>query len=127
MARMVWRPVAVASLLAFTAFTIASQPRLTFAAGPDQEPQGKAAPSKKKSHGPKKNQKELAGKDARLAFIRQAQVWAPTNVAEMDLRAGPQGPDAFQPNEMVTCDYVATKLPGTTQKFDCAISKADVV
>jgi hypothetical protein len=31
----------------------------------------------------------------RLAAIRHAQVWAPTDVASMDLRAGPQGPGAF--------------------------------
>ncbi len=81
------------------------------------------APVQKKTQ-PKK---ELTTKEARLAFIRKAQVWAPTKVSEMDLRAGPQGAGSFQPNEMVTCDYVEKKLPGTTQKFDCAISKGDVV
>ena len=64
---------------------------------------------------------------ARLAFIRKAQIWAPTNVPEMDLRAGPQGQSAFQPNEMVTCDYVETKLPGTTPKFDCTLPDGEVV
>ena len=82
-------------------------------------------PKKKTTGSPKK---ELTTKEARLAFIRKAQVWAPTHVSEMDLRAGPQGADAFQPNEAVTCDYVEKKtLPGTTQKFDCAIGKGDVV
>ena len=75
----------------------------------------------------KEPKKELTTKDARLAFIRQAQVWAPTDVSHMDLRAGPQGAGAFQPNEAVTCDYVEKKLPGTTQKFDCAIRDGDVV
>ena len=64
---------------------------------------------------------------ARLAFIRKAQVWAPTHVPQMDLRAGPQGPGAFQPNERVTCDYVKANLPGTTRKFDCAVGDGDVV
>ena len=65
-------------------------------------------------------QKELATKEARVAFIRKAQVWAPTNVSEMDLRAGPQGPGSFQPNEAVLCRYTEKKLSGTTQKFQCA-------
>ena len=81
-------------------------------------------PPKKKTPSPKH---ELTTKDTRLAFIRKAQIWSPTNVPEMDLRAGPQGPGAFQPNEMVTCDYVEKKLPGTSQKFDCAIREGDVV
>jgi hypothetical protein len=66
-------------------------------------------------------------KEGRLAFIRTAQVWTPTNVAAMDLRAGPQGKDAFAPNEMVTCDYVKTKLPGSSRKFNCVISEGNVV
>jgi hypothetical protein len=90
-----------------------------------QEPQQKkdVAPGKKSAH----KQKELTTKEARLAFISKAQVWAPTDVAAIDLRAGPQGRDAFQPNEMVTCDYWPTKLPGTSQKFDCAIGEGDIV
>ena len=76
---------------------------------------------------PPSPKKELTTRAARLAFIQKAQVWAPTKVSEMDLRAGPQGPGSFQPNEAVTCDYVEKKLPGTTQKFDCAISEGDIV
>ena len=46
----------------------------------------------------------------------------------MDLRLGPQGPEAFQPGQEVTCDYVYDQdLPGTSRKFNCAISKKDVV
>jgi hypothetical protein len=62
----------------------------------------------------------------RLAFIRKAQVWAPTNVPQMDLRAGPQGPGVFQPDESVTCEYVQDKLPGTSRKFDCAVRPDDI-
>jgi hypothetical protein len=79
---------------------------------------GAQAPSKKK---------ELTTKAARLAFIRSAQVWAPTDVAAMDLRAGPQGKGSFQPGEAVTCNYVEKKLSGTTRKFECAISEGDAV
>ena len=66
-------------------------------------------------------QKELTTRAERFAFIQKAQVWVPTNVADMDLRAGPQGPGAFQPNEAVTCGYVETKLSGTTPKFECKV------
>jgi hypothetical protein len=121
MARRLLRLFAFSSLLACILVAIAGQARPVLAAARDKESQKQTADTKKKK------QKELTTKDARLAFIRQAQVWVPTNVPEMDLRAGPQGPDAFQPNQMVTCDYVETKLPGTSQKFDCAISKNDVV
>jgi hypothetical protein len=65
--------------------------------------------------------------EARLVFIRKAQIWAPTDVPTMDLRAGPKGPGAFQPDAMVTCAYVEKKLPGTTPKFDCALRDGTVV
>jgi hypothetical protein len=68
----------------------------------------------------------LTGQD-RLAFVRHAQVWAPTNVSAMDLRAGPQGKGAFAPNLLVTCDHVEAKLSGTSRKFDCAVGEDDVV
>jgi hypothetical protein len=93
--------------------------------GTPAERQDGTLSKKKKTAFPKK---ELTTKDARLAFIRKAQVWMPTNIAEMDLKVGPQEPGAFQPNAMVTCDYVEkATLPGTSQKFDCAISEGDVV
>jgi hypothetical protein len=75
---------------------------------------------------PSANRTPLRG-EARMRFIQKAQIWAPTPVAQMDLRAGPAGRGAFQPNEMVTCDYVKTKLPGTSRKFDCALPDGDVV
>jgi hypothetical protein len=92
---------------------------------PAERQDEKQSGKKKKTASPKK---ELTTKEARLAFIQKAQVWAATNVAAMDLKTGPQGSGAFQPNEMVACDYVEKKtLPGTSQKFDCAISEGDVV
>lgn len=66
-------------------------------------------------------------KNERLAFIRRAQVWAPTNVAAMDLRAGPPGKDSFAPNQLVACDYVETKLPGSSRKFACRIGDGDIL
>ena len=59
--------------------------------------------------------------DRRRAFIRKAQVWRPTNIAQMDLRAGPTGSGAFEPNGMVVCDYVPAKLSGSPRKFDCGL------
>jgi len=65
--------------------------------------------------------------EERRAFIRHAGVWRPTNVAMMDLKAGPQGAGSFAPNEAVTCDYVERKLAGSSRKFDCAIGGRDIV
>ncbi len=45
----------------------------------------------------------------------------------MDLRAGPEGADAFPPNQMVTCTYVEDRLHGSSRKFACAMSPGDVV
>jgi hypothetical protein len=67
-------------------------------------------------------------KDTRLAFIQRAQVWTPADVPEMDIRTGPGGTGAFQPNETVRCDYVTrAQLPGSTRKFFCDVGDGDVV
>jgi hypothetical protein len=64
----------------------------------------------------------------RRELVKRAQVWAPTDIPSMDLRLGPQGRESFQPGQEVTCDYVyEEELPGTSRKFNCAISKNDVV
>jgi hypothetical protein len=97
------------------------------AAAAAQSAPSTATPGKKKKKKNGKSSKTVLTADARLDFIRRAQIWAPTNIPEMNLREGPQGPGAFQPNEMVTCDYVETKLPGTSRKFDCAITPTDEV
>jgi len=63
--------------------------------------------------------------DQRLAVLKRAQVWRPTNVATMDLKAGPQGKGAFAPGETVTCDYVKEEFKGHTPKFGCALADDD--
>src|SRR5262245_39749552 len=68
----------------------------------------------------------LDGK-TRAAFIRSAQVWSPTDIPSLDMRAGPGGPGSFQPNQMVTCEYVEGKLHGSSPKFACAIAPDDVL
>src|SRR5438128_712187 len=62
---------------------------------------------------------------ARLEAIRRGQVWTRTDVPSMDLRAGPQGPGAFTPNETVRCEYVQKAMSGNSPKFTCAIAKTD--
>jgi hypothetical protein len=64
---------------------------------------------------------------ARLVAIRRAQVWSPTNVAMMDMTAGPQGPGAFAPNETVACEYVDQKETGASPKFHCRLVPHDEV
>jgi hypothetical protein len=63
----------------------------------------------------------------RQAAIRHAQVWMPTDIPSMDLKAGPAGPDAFAPGQVVECDYVNKSLNGKSPKFTCAIDGKDEV
>ena len=69
----------------------------------------------------------LLSPKARLVAIRRAQVWTPTNVSAMDLKAGPQGPGAFAPNDTVTCDYVEKRMDGRSPKFTCRLGPDDEV
>src|SRR6185295_3340941 len=57
----------------------------------------------------------------RLEILRRAQVWAPTDVATMDITAGPAGPDRFSRGQTVACDYVAQDMNGRSPKFMCII------
>src|SRR3954468_17011825 len=58
----------------------------------------------------------------RLEAIRHARVWAPTDIARMDITAGPPGPQASRPGETVTCDFVPhAHGAGHTQKFACQL------
>jgi hypothetical protein len=66
-------------------------------------------------------------KEERLAFIRRAHVWIPTDVSMRNLRLGPQGPGAFAPGEVVTCDYVDAHLPGSSPKFSCMLGAGDLL
>ena len=65
--------------------------------------------------------------EVRLAILKHAQIWAPTNVASKNIKAGPRGPGAFAPESVVTCDYVDEKLSGNSPKFACELGKADEV
>ena len=76
--------------------------------------------------GPPKPVRYVSAKE-RLSAIRRAHVWVPTDVAAMDLRAGPSGPGAFPPDTTVTCEYVPEKNSGNSPKFTCLIPPDDKV
>jgi hypothetical protein len=82
----------------------------------------RAAPDEKNA-----SRKTTLTDESRLAFIRKAQVWTKTDIPNMNLRIGPGGHGAFEPNQAVVCDYVETRMHGSMPKFHCAISKGDVV
>ena len=62
----------------------------------------------------------------RADAIARAQVWAPTNIAAMDIRRGPAGRRVFAFRETVTCDYVDKDLSGRSPKFACASEGDDL-
>jgi hypothetical protein len=62
----------------------------------------------------------------RFAAIRRAQVWMPTDIGSLDLKAGPTVAERFAPGETVSCDYVARLRAGHTPTFWCAIAPDDV-
>lgn len=64
---------------------------------------------------------------ARLATLRAARVWTPTNVATMNMYEGPTGPDAFVPGQIVDCRFVPRSFDGSTPKFECALDGSDEV
>ena len=70
--------------------------------------------------------KEFLKSAQRLEVIRRAEVWQPTDVASVDMKAGPKK-GAFVPGETVTCDYVKEAFTGATPKFACVIGKDDRV
>jgi len=59
----------------------------------------------------------------RRTLIRRAQVWTRTDVAAMNLKAGPQRKDGFTPGQTVACEYVDEKLSGASPKFACAVGE----
>ena len=61
-------------------------------------------------------------KNERLDFIRRAQVWNHTDIRSKNIRAGPGGAGAFQPDENVICDYAGVPKHGTSRKFYCSIA-----
>jgi hypothetical protein len=63
----------------------------------------------------------------RSTELSRAQVWAPTDIPAMDLKAGPQGKGAVAPFAALTCDYVEKDMGGSSPKFACQLGPDDVV
>jgi hypothetical protein len=74
----------------------------------------------------KKDPYKKVDNDVRLASLRYSQVWMPGDIASKNIRVGPQDGNGFQPEAVVTCDYVEEKQSGTP-KFDCAVSADDPI
>ncbi len=74
---------------------------------------------------------DLPGKspdeERRIAAIRRADVWRPTDVASNDIAAGPRLPGRFAPNAAVRCNYSDEELSGRSPKFECVIPPDDSV
>jgi hypothetical protein len=66
-------------------------------------------------------------REARLEFLRAAQVWIPGDVSERDIRKGPDIKGAFAPDELVECEFVETKPEGSSKKFYCKLADGAVV
>jgi hypothetical protein len=64
---------------------------------------------------------------ARLATLRAAHVWAPTDIPSMNVREGPSGPGAFPPGDLVECRFIPRSFDGSTPKFECALDGVDEV
>lgn len=62
----------------------------------------------------------------RLAVLKRAHVWEPTEVAVVDVRKGPIE-RGFAPGEDVACDYAVVDYGGRTPKFGCALTPKDTV
>jgi hypothetical protein len=63
--------------------------------------------------------------EGRSPHAVRAQVWKPTTIPLMDLKAGPEGPGAFRSGAEITCDYVSEELGGRTPKFACEAPGSD--
>ncbi len=78
------------------------------------------------AHAQKKDPYKKVDNDVRLDALRHAQVWMPGDIASRNIKSGPEDSSGFDPEEVVTCDYVEEKQTGTP-KFDCAITPDDKV
>ena len=77
-------------------------------------------------HAQKKDPYKKVDNDVRLEALRHAQVWMPGDIASRNIKSGPEDPSGFDPEEVVTCEYVEERQTGTP-KFDCAITPDDTV
>ena len=70
---------------------------------------------------------EKAPEEARRAALQQARVWAPIDVAAVDLAANPPDPSGTLSDPVVRCRYLDSPARGTTAKFDCVLRDGEAV
>ena len=63
--------------------------------------------------------------DPRTQAIARAQLWQRTNVAAMNMAAGPQDSRAFPFRATITCKYEPKELSGASPKFACVTADGD--
>src|SRR5688572_30774324 len=61
----------------------------------------------------------------RTAVIARSKVWMPTDIASLNLKAGPAEPGSFPLGAMITCKYLDKKLSGMSPKFACVTADGD--
>jgi hypothetical protein len=64
---------------------------------------------------------EAAPDEERRVALQQARVWAPIDVAAVDLAANPPDPSGALSDPIVRCHYLDSPARGTTAKFDCVL------
>src|SRR6185436_5529586 len=78
-------------------------------------------------HGADKSPFSKMSQKGRLAAIRRAQVWKPTDVKSKDLKQGPIDHDGFAPQALLPCAYRDRDMSGRTPKFTCALESGDEI
>jgi membrane-associated phospholipid phosphatase len=65
--------------------------------------------------------------EPRASILARAHVWAPTNIAAMDLERGPRNFGPPQPGDTVRCDFVDREFDGKSPKFACVLPAGEEV
>jgi hypothetical protein len=63
--------------------------------------------------------------NGRAEAIARAHVWAPTQVAMMNVKAGPNGNRSFAFHQTIQCDHLPKELEGMSPKFACVVGEDD--
>ena len=63
----------------------------------------------------------------RVDAIRRAEVWSPTDIPSLDIKAGPHVKRAFAFNQWVDCVYKESDLGGHSAKFECTTKQGTKV
>ena len=58
--------------------------------------------------------------------LRHAQVWMPTDIPSMDIKAGPANPDSIYSGDTVRCQWVYKKMSGLSPKFACRVGEDEI-